>query len=122
MTRHASVAVSPRVKGPATAPKAFLSLSRITGGEGETARKGEFYVKKILMIKCPSCTHTKKKFSIRIDMFYRPVTGGGLMCTCWDIRSVNFFCFLKTFILQLGKVEHLKLLQECYRIENHYYE
>ena len=22
---------------------------------------------------------------------YRPVTGGGVMCTCWDIRSVNFF-------------------------------
>ena len=53
---------------------------------------------------------------------FRPVTGWeGVVCTWWDIRSVNFFCFLKTSILQLGMVEHLKVRQECYRIENHYF-
>ena len=52
----------------------------------------------------------------------RPVTGWGeVVCTCWDIRSVNLFCFLKTSILQLEMVEHLKVRQECYRIENHYF-
>ena len=52
----------------------------------------------------------------------RPVTGGrGVVCTYWDIRSVNFFCFLKTSILQLGVVEHLKVRQECYRIGNYYF-
>ena len=40
---------------------------------------------------------------IRYD--YRPVTGGEMVCTCWDIRSVYFFCFLKASTLQLGMVE-----------------
>ena len=43
---------------------------------------------------------------------FRPVTGGGVVCTCWDIRSVNFFCSPKTSILQLWMVEHLKKWQE----------
>ena len=43
---------------------------------------------------------------------YRPVTGGGYAhCTCSDVRYVNFLCFLKTSILQLGMEEHLKVLQ-----------
>ena len=41
----------------------------------------------------------------------------GMVCTCLDIRSVNIFCFLKTSILQLGMVEHLKVRQNCHRIE-----
>jgi len=52
----------------------------------------------------------------------RPVTGGGVVCTCWDIRSVNFFCFLKTSTLQLGMVEHLNVRQNCHKIENHYFQ
>ena len=36
------------------------------------------------------------------DYVNRPVTGGGVVCTCWDIRSVNFFCFLKTSIRDGG--------------------
>ena len=60
--------------------------------------------------------------SIETDVSYnRPVTGGGVVCTCRDIRSVNFFCFLKTPILQLGILKYLKVRQECYRIENHYF-
>ena len=55
-------------------------------------------------------------------IYNRPVTReGGMVCTCLDISSVNFFCF-KTFILQLEMVEHLKVRQECYRIENHYFK
>ena len=53
----------------------------------------------------------------------RPVTGWGeVVCTCWDIRSVNFFCFLKTSTSQLGMVEHLKVRQNCQKIENHYFQ
>ena len=40
--------------------------------------------------------------------------GGGVVCTCMDIRSVNIFCFLKTCILQLGM--DLKVRQNCHRI------
>ena len=58
----------------------------------------------------------KKHFHIR------PVTGWGeVVCTYRDIRSVNFCCFLKTSILQLGMVENFKVRQECYRIENHHF-
>ena len=57
-----------------------------------------------------------------IIVYNRPVTGGGVVCTCWDIGSVNFLCFLKTSILQLRMMEHLKVRQECYRIENHYFK
>ena len=28
---------------------------------------------------------------------YRSVTGGGVVCTCWDIRYVNFFLLLQHF-------------------------
>ena len=55
----------------------------------------------------------------------RPVTGGGEVvctCTCWDIRSVNFFCFFKTSTLQLGMVDHLKVRQNCHKVENHYFQ
>ena len=34
----------------------------------------------------------------------------------------NIFCFLKTSILQFEMMEHLKVRQECYRIENHYFK
>ena len=46
----------------------------------------------------------------------------GVVCTCLDIRSVNFVCFLKISILQLGMVEHLKVRHNWYRIENHYFK
>ena len=50
--------------------------------------------------------------------------GGRVVCTCldMDIRSANFFCFLKTSILKLGMVEHLKVRQNCHRIENYYFQ
>ena len=53
---------------------------------------------------------------------FRLVTGGGVVCTCCDIRSVDFFCFPKTSILQLGMVEHLKVWKNYYGIENHYFQ
>ena len=34
--------------------------------------------------------------------------GRGGCYTCMDVRSVDFFCFLTTFFLQLGMVEHWK--------------
>ena len=37
-----------------------------------------------------------------------------------DIWSVNFFCFLKTSILQFGMVEHLKVRQNSHKIKNQY--
>ena len=56
----------------------------------------------------------------RLLSWSRPVTGWeGVVCTCWDISLVNIFCFLKTSILELGMVEHLKVRQECYGMENH---
>ena len=44
----------------------------------------------------------------------RSVTGMGgvVVSTCWDIRSVNCFCFLKTSTLQLGMVEDLKVQEK----------
>ena len=36
------------------------------------------------------------------------------------ITSVNFFCCLKTSILQLGMVEHLEVRKNSHRIENNY--
>ena len=33
----------------------------------------------------------------------RPVTGwGGVVCTCWDIRSVNFFLFPQDLYFTVG--------------------
>ena len=52
----------------------------------------------------------------------RPMAGGGVVCTCLYIRSVNLFCLLKTSTLQLGMVEHLKVRQNCHKIENHYFK
>ena len=42
--------------------------------------------------------------------------GAGAVCTCLNIRSANFLCFLKTFVLQWG------IWQNCRRIENHYFQ
>ena len=52
----------------------------------------------------------------------RPVTRSRVVCRCLDISSVNYFCFLKTSTLQLGMVEHLKVRQNCHKIENHYFQ
>ena len=48
--------------------------------------------------------------------------GEGVVCTCLDVKSVYFFCFLNNSILQSGMVEHLRLLQNCQQIENHYFQ
>ena len=68
-------------------------------------------------------------FSLRVGQKegrdIRPVTKGwgeGLVCTCLDVKSVYFFCFLNNSILQSGMVEHLRLLQNCQQIENHYFQ
>ena len=55
---------------------------------------------------------------------YRSVTGGGVVCACLDIRSFNFFWFLKTSILQLEVelMEHLKVWQNCHGMENKYFQ
>ena len=37
-------------------------------------------------------------------------------CTCFDGKTVYFFCFLNNSILQLGMVEYLKVRQNCLRI------
>ena len=59
------------------------------------------------------------QFSASEKILNRPVTGGGgVVCICWDIRSVNYFCFLKISTLQLGMVEHLKVRENCHKIEN----
>ena len=67
---------------------------------------------------------TREKLSSLNPLYQiRPVTGGGgVVCTCLDNRSVNFFYFLKTSILQLGMVDHLKVRQKYHRIENHYFQ
>ena len=75
---------------------------------------GMNYVKIIKKIQIPGSGYS--------ELPYRLVTGGGMLCTCWDIRSVNFFCFLKTSTLQLGMVEHLNVRQNCHKVENHYFQ
>ena len=40
----------------------------------------------------------------------------------FDIKSVYFFCFPKNSILQLGMVDHLKVRQNCHRIENNFFQ
>ena len=62
-----------------------------------------------------------ENFNLSFSVAFRPVTVGGRVCTCLDIKSVNFCCFLKTSILQLGMVEHLKMRQNCHRIEKYYF-
>ena len=56
----------------------------------------------------------------------RPGTEGGgegVVCTqCLDIKFVYFFCFLKNSFLKLEMVEHLKVRQNCQRIENQYFK
>ena len=34
----------------------------------------------------------------------------------------TFFCLLKTSILELGMVEHMKVRQNCHRMENHFFK
>ena len=57
----------------------------------------------------------------------RPVTGEGeegdeTVCICWDIKSVQLFLLPQTPILQLGKVEHLKVRRNFHIVENHYFQ
>ena len=45
---------------------------------------------------------------------------GGEWCAHAGILGLlTFFCFLKISTLQLGMVEHLKVRQNCHKIENH---
>ena len=49
-----------------------------------------------------------------VDSCTRPVKeGGGMVCMCLDIRSVNFFAS-RTLTLQLGMVEDLKVRQNSF--------
>ena len=73
-------------------------------------------------------------FSLWFHLFFRIKKGDGLLarwqkgrgegvvCTCLDVKSVYFFCFLNNSILQSGMVEHLRLLQNCQQTENHYFQ
>ena len=63
-------------------------------------------------LHCFSKSQFRKKKML--TSFIRPVTEEGVVCTCLDIRSVNFFCFLKTSIPQLRMVEHLKVRQNSH--------
>ena len=45
---------------------------------------------------------------------------GGWYAHAGILGLLSFFGFLKTSILQLGMVEHLKVRQSCHRIEKHY--
>ena len=50
---------------------------------------------------------------------------GGMDMLGWILGLfilTDFFLFFKTSILQLEMVEHLKVRQDCYKIENHYFQ